>query len=467
MGQSEVIEFFERMNIEHPGKKFTKEEIETAIRKKIKGYTLKSMYEHGDIKREKESVKIDSGGETRRYTYNYIPKELSVTNFKYRKSSAIPDFYNFSVDERIKIISEFCNLKEEEKRMFEELDVKDLIGENTVSIFPKFLGFANYFKINNRDFFIPYVTEETSVIAGACYGAKLCYDSGGIKASVVESKEYSKAIGQVQLVNVKNPEDAMKKILERKDKLLKKARKDHRHSKPYDLSIKKFENKSGNMLIADLHVNPKDAMGAAVASDMADSIAEELSNISGAEEYSRGIISNYSGRLTKARMKVPIEKLARKSRITGNEWSGQEVARGILRRSEWAKVDIERAVTNNKGIMNDVISVAEATAQDTRAIEAANSVYAIRNGGYQPLSDWYASGEYLYGELNMLIPCGIVGGEIKNYPMAKFLIDRVLKLKSADQLAEIMTSAGLAGNLAALSMNSTVGLKEGHKPLRK
>ena len=384
------------------------------------------------------------------------------------KTSAIPDFYKLSINERRKIISDFCGLNENERRIFEDLNAKELtsIGENPVSTFPYFLRFATNFKINKKDYFLPMVIEEASIVAGASYGAKLCYESGGIQASVVESQEYSKAMGQIQLINVKNPEKARREILNKKNYFLEKAKEGHRYSKPYDLDIGEFDCDLGKMLIVNLHIDPGDAMGSAVASEIVDSIAPEISRIAKAEP-SRGIISNYSGRLTKAKLKVPIEELARKSKIDGKEWSGKEVEKGISWRDRWAKKDFKRAVTNNKGIMNDVIGIARATAQDDRAIEAANVVYASRSGNYQPLSTWHADDDYLFGELEMLVPCGIVCGEIKNYPKAEFLLKRILKVETADQLAEIMASAGLAGNLAALSMLSTIGLKEGHQPHRK
>jgi len=377
------------------------------------------------------------------------------------KTSAITNFHKLSINERRRIISDFCDLNEDETKMFEDLNKLSSIGENPVGTFPYVLRFANYFKINNKDYFIPMVIEEASVVAGASYGAKLCYENG-IKASVIESEEYSKAIGQIQLIDVKNPEKIKKEILNKKNYLLEKAKQGHRYSKPYDLDVERFDSD----LVINLHIDPGDAMGAAVASNMADSIAPELYKISKVEP-SRGIISNYSGRLTKAELKVSIEKLARKSKITGKQWSGEKVKENILKWDRWAKKDIKRAVTNNKGIMNDVIGIARATAQDDRAIEAANAVYAIRSGKYQSLSTWYADNDYLFGKLEILIPCGIVGGEIKNYPKAEFLLKRILKLEKADQLAEIMTSVGLAGNLAALSMLSTIGLKEGHQPHRK
>lgn len=374
------------------------------------------------------------------------------------KTSKIHNFHELSIGDRIKIIGDFCGLNKEKRlelRGFSENSLS--YTENAVGPFLRVLRCANNFKINGRDYFIPIEIEEASVVASASYGAKLCYDSGGIQASV--NPRYPKAVGQIQLIDVKNPEKARKGILDNKSYLLEKAREGHEYSNPYDLDVETF---CIDAIVVNLHIDPGDAMGAAVASDMVESIAPELSKIAETKYLSRGTISNYSGRLTKAELKVPIEKLARKSKITGEEWSGEDVKEGILQYDKWAKEDFRRAVSHNKGIMNGVIGVANATAQDTRAIEAANAAYACKNCRYQPLSSWHADNEYLYGESKMLIPCGIVGGEIKNYPKAEFLLKGILKVETADNLAEIIASTGIASNLAALSMNTTIGLEEGH-----
>lgn len=383
-----------------------------------------------------------------------------------KKTSAISNFHEFSIKERIKVLKNFYDLNEEETETLTSLTTigyKELadMHENPVSIFPYILRFANYFKINGKDYFIPYVTEEASVVAGASSAAKLCYSSGGVKASV--SKDYPKAVGQVQLIKVNNPEKAKKAILKKKEHLLKKANEGHRYSKAYDLKINSFDTNLGNMLIIDLFVDPGDAMGAAVSSKMTETIAPELSRITG-YPYNGMIVSNYFGRLTKARLKVPTDKLARKYK--DEEWSGEEVRDRIIWLDSWAQKDPLRAVTNNKGILNGVDAVARATIQDTRAIEASAHSYACKDGRYKPLSRWYTKGDYLVGELEIPIPCGIVGGEIKKYPKGEFLLKRLLKPKTADELAEIMASVGLVQNLAALRMLATIGLTRGHKPHR-
>ena len=386
------------------------------------------------------------------------------------KSSAVPNFFRLSIDERVAILKEFLDLSEEEVLVLKNLctlgfDELAAIGENPISNYELPLRIANYFKINGVDYFIPMVVEEASVVAGACYGAKLCYKSGGIKSSVIKNSEYSKAIGQIQLIRVKNPQEIEKKVLENKNKLLEKANEGHKHSRAYDIKTEHHVADEEKMLIVNIQIDPGDAMGAAVASQMAEAVAKEISKLT-ATPYNACIISNYSGRHVKAETRVYVEDLARRS-TSGKWWTGEEVRDGITLLSKWAENDVYRAATHNKGIMNGVDAVALATGQDWRAIESANHVFAMRSGRYKPLSRWRSEDDYLVGELEMLIPCGIVGGEIKKFPKAEFALRKILRVKSADELAEIMAAVGLAQNLAALSMLATIGLKEGHEPHRK
>jgi len=386
------------------------------------------------------------------------------------KSSAVPNFPELSIKERVAVLRDFHGLSEEETLVLKNLStlgLKELtsIGENPVGNYELPLRVANFFKINGVDYFVPMVVEEASVVAGVCYGAKLCYDHGGFRSFIVKQSDYGKAVGQIQLTNVKNPLKVETRIKGRKEELLDKANRGHRFSRAYDMRTRFIESKIGKMLIVDIYVDPGDAMGAAVASDMAESVAKEIFRISGCP-YNACIVSNYSGRHVKAEARVSVEKLSRKN-VKGRIWAGEEVSDGIVWLSMWAREDIHRAVTHNKGIMNGVDAVAVASGQDWRAIESANHAFAFKSGRYMPLSKWRSKGGYLMGELEMLIPCGIVGGEVRNFPKADFVLNKILRVKSADQLAEIMAAVGLAQNLAALSMLATIGLKEGHQPHRK
>lgn len=353
------------------------------------------------------------------------------------KTSLIHGFQSLPVEEKVKVIGNFHSLN-----AYERDNVMELITSGPYS------GFAHDFKINGKDYFVFMETEEASVVQGASYGAKLCYGSGGIRSCVKDSK----VVGQIQLFGARRPE-CVDKILEEKNNLLGIVNAGHEHLKAYDLHV----NDYGSFLDVKLDIDPGDSMGAAAAGGMADSIRHELSRIAESKS-SRGMPSNYCGRLVETEMKVPIELLSRKS--DSEQWDCCEVLEGILFLDRYAKCDVDRALTNNKGIMNGVIGVAQSVAQDTRAIAAANTTY-------EPLSFWSADDNYLYGRSTMLIPCGVVGGEIRSNPNAEFVLKRILRVEHANELAQIMASVGLANNLAALSMNATIGLKEGHDPHRK
>lgn len=153
------------------------------------------------------------------------------------------------------------------------------------------------------------------------------------------------------------------------------------------------------------------------------------------------------------------------ARTPADEVGGIDVARKIMEASILAEVDPYRAVTHNKGIMNGVIAVALATAQDHRAIEAGAHAYASRSGSYKPLSYWEVDEEgFLVGSLEMPMQVGIVGGATKVHPVAKVAL-KILGVKTAKELSEVMGAVGLAQNLAALKALVTEGIQKGHMRL--
>ncbi|MFH1228901.1 MAG: hypothetical protein V1678_00565, partial [Candidatus Aenigmatarchaeota archaeon] len=201
------------------------------------------------------------------------------------------------MENKARIIGDFCDLGLDDR-----IYLKNLIAEAG-----EYSGFVPNVKINNEDFFVFMKTEEASVLAAASAGASRSYRHGGVEVSVQSSLEYSKAMGQVQLYNVRNP-NAKVEIIKNKERLLGMAKEVSNAMEPLDFNVEEYEGKIGKMMIVNLNVDPKDAMGAAKAAEMADTITEELSRIA-ESEYNRGINSNYAGRLTKSRIKIPVEEL--------------------------------------------------------------------------------------------------------------------------------------------------------------
>jgi len=127
-----------------------------------------------------------------------------------------------------------------------------------------------------------------------------------------------------------------------------------------------------------------------------------------------------------------------------------------------AAADPYRAATHNKGIMNGVDAVVVATGNDWRAVEAGAHAYAARSGRYTSLSTWARDAEgNLVGTLEMPLAVGIVGGATRVHPTARVAL-KILGVRTAQELAEIIVSVGLAQNLAALRALATEGIQRGH-----
>ncbi|MHA1596063.1 MAG: hydroxymethylglutaryl-CoA reductase, degradative [Candidatus Asgardarchaeia archaeon] len=376
------------------------------------------------------------------------------------KSSRIEGFYKLSMDERRRIVKEFANLTDEEVKLLENMGsldpkIADVMIENVIGVMPLTLGIALNFKINGKDYMIPMAIEETSVVAAASNAARWCRSDGGIKSVCFSST----MIGQIQLTKVKDPYGAKMRILMEKDKILEMANeKDpilvRLGGGAKDVEVRVIKSDIGPMVITHLLVDTKDAMGANAVNTMVEAVAPFIERITGGRVYLR-IISNLADRrLVHATVKVKKEDIG-----------GEEVVDGIVAAYHFAASDPYRAATHNKGIMNGVDGVAIATGNDWRALEAGAHAYAARFGRYLPLSVWEKdeNGD-LVGSLEMPMAVGIIGGATKVHPIAKISL-KILGVKTAKELSEIMGAVGLVQNLAALKALATEGIQRGHMKL--
>ena len=376
------------------------------------------------------------------------------------KTSRIPGFYKLTIEERVKIVKEFADLTEEEVQLLIkagslELDVADRIIENVIGTWPLPLGIAVNFKINGKDYLIPMAIEEPSVVAAASNAAKMALPGGGFIAETTEPI----MIGQVQLVGVKDLEEARRIILENKDQILEIANEQDPVLVKFgggarDLEVRILDTEVGPMVITHLLVDVRDAMGANAVNTMAEAVAPTIERLTGGRVYLR-IISNLADRRI-ARARAVFKKEA---------IGGEEVVDGIVAAYAFAANDPYRACTHNKGIMNGIIALARATGQDTRALEAGAHAYAARAGRYTSLSKWWKNenGD-LEGYLEMPIAVGTVGGITRVHPIAKICL-KILGVKSASELAQVMVSLGLAQNFAAIRALATEGIQAGHMKL--
>jgi hydroxymethylglutaryl-CoA reductase len=349
-------------------------------------------------------------------------------------------------------------LSEEEVNLFSSclsIEVADRMIENVLGTFELPLGVAVNFLINGKDYLIPMATEESSVVAAASNAAKIARVKGGFKT------ECSKPlmIGQIQILEVKDIVDATKKIMDHKRDILRLANAQDKilvdlGGGAKDLEVRILNSPLGKMIIVHLIVDVRDAMGANAVNTMCEALAPSLEEVTGGKVRLK-ILSNLADkRIFKAKAVFDKETMG-----------GENVVDAFLESYTLATIDPYRAATHNKGIMNGIDALIIATGNDFRAIEAGAHAYAARNGIYTSLTTYNKDKNgNLVGEIELPLAVGIVGGAANMHPKAK-LCRKILGIKTAQELAEIVASLGLAQNFAAVFALSTVGIQKGHMSL--
>ena len=382
------------------------------------------------------------------------------------RSSRLSGFYRHSPDERLRIVAQWADLTEDEIAILRRgLSVAqgDKMIENVVATHALPLGIAVNFLINGRDYLIPMAIEEPSVVAGASYAAKLARAGGGFWTESTEPE----MIGQIQVVGVDDLHAARERLLAARERLLSLANEQdpvivRLGGGARDLEVRILEETpAGPMLILHLIYDCRDAMGANTVNTACEALAPLVEEISGGRVRLR-ILSNLADRrLARARTVIPAEVLARPE----DGFSGEEVAQGIVEAWAFAASDPYRAATHNKGIMNGIDAVAIATGNDWRAVEAGAHAYAARSGHYTSLTRWERDGEgNLVGSIELPLAVGIVGGATRAHPTARLAL-KILGVKTARELSEVMAAVGLAQNLAALRALAAEGIQRGHMRL--
>ena len=382
--------------------------------------------------------------------------------------SRFPNFYRLSIKDRVKAVykrgliskEDYLALKNQQQQL--DLHSADKMIENVIGVMGLPIGLGLNFLINGKDYVIPLAVEEPSIVAALSSAAKIFRNYGGFKA---ESGDPI-LTGQIQVVNINNLEKARSEIMSRKEEILNLANSFHprmvaRGGGAVDLNVKTYPMSSfeQDMLIIDLHVDTRDAMGANLVNGMCEGIASLIESITEGEVFLR-ILSNLSDKaLASASVIIP------KDALETADYNGERVRDGIVIASDFAHADPYRASTHNKGIMNGIDAVALATGNDWRAIEAGAHAYAARHGRYSALSKWSIDSKgNLVGKIEMPIKVGTVGGPMESNPAVALNL-RILNVESAMELARVMAAVGLAQNFSALKALVTEGIQKGHMTL--
>jgi hydroxymethylglutaryl-CoA reductase len=375
-----------------------------------------------------------------------------------KKTSVVSGFYKLPIEKRREFVAQFANLNEDDVKSFSsclDLATADRMIENVLGTFEIPLGLAVNFLINNKDYIIPMATEESSVVAAASNAAKIARVKGGFSTTCSEPL----MIGQLQLLHIKDVAAAAQKIMQHKKQLLTVANAQDKILVDFgggakDIEVRILESPLGQMIVTHLIVDVRDAMGANAVNTMCEALAPVLEEITGGIVRLK-ILSNLADkRLIKATAIFDKEKMG-----------GDHVVDAFLESYVLASIDPYRAATHNKGIMNGIDALIIATGNDFRAIEAGAHAYAARNGQYTSLTQYHKNKDGdLVGEIELPMAVGVVGGAANMHPKAK-LCRKILGIKTARELAEVVASLGLAQNFAALFALSTVGIQKGHMSL--
>lgn len=312
--------------------------------------------------------------------------------------------------------------------------------ENQLSIYGLPYGVAVNFLINDKQYVIPMVTEEPSVIAAASNAAKIIKNNGGFRAYM----DKRIMIGHIALYDI-YVSDPIGIIESNKQNLINLANMSHSgitklNGGAIDIRCE-FKDE---FLVVYLYVDVIDAMGANILNTMLESISIEIEKLIDAKKL-MGIISNYcTSAVVVSECKILMDK---------------QVAEKIEMAYKFACADVYRAVTHNKGILNGIDALALAIGNDTRAIEASLHSYASRSGKYMPLSSWKYDGKYLNGRIEIAIPISTVGGSIGLCDITRISLE-MLDNPNSKQISIIAASLGLAQNFAALNALVTDGIQK-------
>ena len=375
-------------------------------------------------------------------------------------------FYQMTIPERLAFLAERTDLTSEDLAAFSgesglTVSAADHMIENVVGLHSLPLGIAQNFIVNGREVLVPMAIEEPSVVASASFMAKLARPTGGFYATTTAPE----MIGQMQLLDLKDPLKARDEILFHKAELLAEIADLDPLLKslgggPRDLEVRLIpESPIGSFLVIHLVYDVRDVMGANAVNTAVEALAPRIEALTGGRVHLR-ILSNLADRrLARSEVTINLSDLAFEG------YSGEKVRDGIIEAWAFAVADPYRAATHNKGIMNGVDPIVIATGNDWRAVEAGAHAYAARTGHYTSLSTW-AKDELgnLAGSIEMPMAVGIVGGATRVHPTAKACL-KLMGVKTASELAGIIVSVGLAQNLAALRALSTEGIQKGHMAL--
>lgn len=390
-------------------------------------------------------------------------------------------FRELSVEQRIKTLESEGALSEDcAQLLLEQLaqssetnipaSVANSMIENQIGRFSLPVGVVRGLKVNGVTRNVLMATEEPSVIAAACNGAKIAAKSleNGIAAHSAHYVTSTQIVFEDKDGSVAKKLDEIMRDESKRTTISEVARSAHPSIYQRGGGLERAQAATLNGFAKlTLDINACDAMGANIANTIGEAVKTQLESWVGRKALV-AILANSSRAATIAEIHLPVEALVPKAKTAAaGDADGMRLARRIAALSSLATVDAERAATHNKGILNGIVAAALASGNDTRALQAAAHEWAAKSGRYMPLSTWTLqnSGQILYGRIEIPLQIGTVGGAISSLPMSKVAL-QVAEVENVNDFRNILAAVGLVQNLAALRALAGPGIQAGHMRLQ-
>jgi len=359
------------------------------------------------------------------------------------------------------VLKSFWNEDPAIQKLFDEF------SENTLTNYYFPYGIAPNVMINGKMYMVPMVIEESSVIAAASNSAKYWASRGGFHSRVISAVK----IGQVHFIWDGDYELLKKHFPQLRLLLLARtgmitANMESRGGGVLDMELVDMTGELEGYYQLKVKFDTRDSMGANFINSCLEEYAAGLREfIQGSGYFTPGnlniimsILSNYTPEcLVKTWVECDLSEL---DNIDGS-MSGEAFAWKFEKAVQIANIDVHRAATHNKGIFNGIDSVALATGNDFRALEACGHAWAARSGKYRSLTEIRIGNGRFHYSLTIPLAIGTVGGLTSLHPMAKISL-QLLQNPGATELMQIASTMGLANNFSALKSLTTKGIQLGH-----
>lgn len=376
------------------------------------------------------------------------------------------DFRHLSREEKLNCLVEYGWLNKENQDMLlthplipEEIAnslIENVIGQGALPV-----GLLPEIIVDDKSYVVPMMVEEPSVVAAASYGAKLVNEAGGFH--VIASERLM--IGQIVFDNVKDTQRLSQNIKNLEPKIKQIADESYPSIIKRGGGYRRVEMNTfpeAQLVSLKVFVDTKDAMGANMLNTILEGISAYLKTEIEDVDILMSILSNHAtASVVKVQGEIDVQSLSKDGR------DGAKVAHRMERASVLAQVDIHRAATHNKGVMNGIHAVVLATGNDTRGAEASAHAYASKDGQYRGIATWQydASRQKLVGTIEVPMTLATVGGGTRVLPIARAALD-LMKVDSAQELGHVVAAVGLAQNFAACRALVSEGIQKGHMSLQ-